>query len=239
MGRAKRTLIAAVIVSGMVLPSPVAGACAKAYEHAYDEAVPQRVARGITTTIRTSNAIDWQDPGTGGHVGVHLWVATDGFPILDGFVEVFVIDGKYPGTGSHRRFFGAAQWIYPESDIDLRYFTLQPVVGESVTLIATYDGSGAYRATYNMNGSTGNTHFSNTYPSTDEVEAGVESTHQCNRQDRAYITDVQIRRDSDGVWQNINNQSLHDDVYAKVGPCSNDTQFRAWINSQTSTVPCF
>lgn len=224
---------------GLAMPAPVAAACGDNYEHAVDHAVPQQTAEGarITTTLRTASAYDWSDPGIGGHVGVHLWVATDSLEIADTFVEVFLVDGKYPGTGGHRRYVASAQFDYPSS-IELRYWSPLPPLNTTARLSAFHEGGTSYRATFSWNGASGQTGYSGRSPNTIEFEAGVEATHQCSRQDRVFITNVEFRRKSDNAWIDINNQSLSDDTFAKTGPCVNATNFRAWINSATHTGVC-
>ncbi len=235
-----------VVVTIVSLSTPAVGGstvfgCTGA-DHSFDRVFPQEPADSdggrFSTTVRTSTASDWND-NPPGHIGVHLWVSTDNYGgfVAQPFVEAFVEDGKY-STGAHRRFFGTAHQVdggpYQEA-----FWSVTPQLNTSATLSAwaLAAGTNKYQVTYSTSYSSGQIQWSGHAVGTDVFEGGIESSSSCNRQDRSYATTIQWRKRSTGVWNNIQNRSLHPGSSTSIGSCGT-LNYRVWLNSQLATGIC-
>lgn len=125
-----------------------------------------------------------------------------------------------------------------------RYAGSTPPLNATVTLTVVAQ-TGNFKASYSHSGGSGQKTWANHLPPIEEYSAGGEQEHQCSRQDRAYVSLNQFRRQATGVWTNINNGSIDVITFPGTTPnwghidwCLQPTRFKFYINSQIPTGSC-
>ena len=241
-GRRLAVVVLALSLLHAGSPSLAFAACNQWLEYHTDEEVfPNPIVNGARIKIvpRTMSASDWQDGGA----GTHLWAWDLSIGSADQFIEVYVRDGEY-GSGVHRMFFGT---VHSSSTIlyEEYKFSAVPAIGTAAWFTIRRSGSGSYVAEFSQGLAAGLKSWANHRDTLVELESGVEVSQQCDRVDRSYVSSIQWRRQSDGLWVDVTEQNLvlrnypvgHATIPG-IAPCGGTTKFRVWINSQIDSTAC-
>jgi hypothetical protein len=244
-----RVLVAlAILVAGSVsMPAKAAGACQNV-RRSYQifSGFPHFTADGVRTTFmnRDRAEITNDNDGWGSHATAAIWASTSGHTGMETFIEVGIIEGLL-GDGIDSLYTANDSDPDPEFGYDDQFWSATPVLNTSYTLTIRQQTAN-FAATFSYsNGSGQKTWYDHTQP-IELFQVGGEQTHQCARQNRTYVSDMEFRRNSDGsTWVNaasgfldlLTNPSSTPD-WGGIAWCDTYTQFRFWINSNTSTGSC-
>jgi hypothetical protein len=182
-------------------------------------------------------AADWADHG---HAGNHLW-ASDSADTWS-FIEVFAAHGT---NGNNTSRFGTAHQTYSIPYAEY-FFANSPQVGVSATLTVRPGADGHPGIAESSQGLGGGVKSWTGHAATVvRLDAGLEVTNTCSRVDRAYVSSIQWRRQSDGLWVNVTAQHLVFETVPAgqatrpgIVSCGAVTKFRDWINSLIDVNPC-
>lgn len=205
---------------------------------------PHYNADGVRTTLKNRDRAEITND-TESFATAAIWATTNGR--TDGlvFIEVGLtvglvgngVDSVYTAHDDDPELlFGYNDYVWSHT----------PVLNTSYTLTVRQQQTDSFVATFSYNNGSGQrTWYNHTQP-IEEFQVGGEQSHQCARQDRTYVSDMEFRRNSDGsTWLDVasgfldlvTNPSETPD-WGGIAWCNTYTQFRFWINSNTSTGSC-
>ena len=244
-----RVLIAlAVLMAASVsMPAKAAAACQNVIRsYQVFSGFPHYNADGVRTTLKNRDRaeITNDNDGWGSHATASIWASTSGNPEMETFVEVGIIVGL-EGDGVDSVFTANDNDPGP-AGYDDHVWSATPVLNTNYTLTVRQQQTSSFVATYSYNNGSGQYTWNGHTQPIEMFQVGGEQTHQCARQDRTYVSDMEFRRNSDGsTWLNVasgfldlvTNPSSTPD-WGGIAWCNTYTQFRFWINSNTSTGSC-
>lgn len=247
-----RRVFAAIVAIAALLATPVlpgtgttvlAEACNGTNNLAYTDHFPSFVADGGRMTWRARNlfANDWLPGGFAAQV---LWVGTNDVHSAPSFtwVEVGLTHGwqgqnLYTGYSAH-----GINGSYDEFKMGLAGLT----IGSQWRFTVEQSGANSYTAKiYNFAGTTWSKLYNGHTLGTVSISGGLESFcgNQNNRIDRTNVTNVFLRRDSDGAYIGSTNGAFGtvgavNDPDGGIAWCNQPWAFRYWMNSQIATNIC-